>query len=299
VQEKNDILAVGGAGYKAVFPVAGMGTRFLPATKAVPKEVLPVVDKPLIQYAVNEAIAAGITEMIFVTNNSKVAIEQHFAVDTKLEEKLADQQKFESLDAVRNILPKNITCVFVQQQEALGLGHAVLCAKDAVGDHPFVVLLPDDLIYSEKQNCLQQLIDVYQQTNASVIAVQQIQPKDSKKYGVVDLHNNADSVAKIYNIVEKPAPQNAPSNFGVVGRYLFKPKIFDFLEQIVPGSGGEIQLTDGIASLMQNDDVYACKFVGTRYDCGTKIGFLRATVEYALQHPNLKDDFKKILEENI
>lgn len=284
---------------KAVFPVAGMGTRFLPATKAVPKEMLPIIDRPLIQYAVDEAIAAGISEMIFVTNSTKVAIEQHFAPDTKLEGNLAAQNKQESLDEIKNILPKNITCVFVQQQEALGLGHAVLCAKEVVGDQPFAVLLPDDLIYAKERGCLQQLIDVYQQTNSSVVAVQQIQPEDSKKYGVVDLHGELNLAARIYGIVEKPASQDAPSNFGVVGRYVLKPQIFNLLERVLPGSGGEIQLTDGIAALMQKEDVYVCKFSGTRYDCGTKIGFLHATVEYALRRADLAEDFKKILGEQI
>ncbi|MGD9109225.1 MAG: UTP--glucose-1-phosphate uridylyltransferase GalU [Gammaproteobacteria bacterium] len=280
---------------KAVFPVAGIGTRFLPATKAVPKEMLPIIDKPLIQYAVDEAIASGVTEIIFVTNSSKVAIEQHFVSDPQLEKILAAQNKQESLDEIKNILPKNITCVFVQQQEALGLGHAVLCAKEVVGDQPFAVLLPDDLIYAKKQVCLQQLIDVYQQTNSSVVAVQQIQLEDSKKYGVVDVHDALNPAAKIYGIVEKPEPLDAPSNFGVVGRYILKPQIFNLLEQVSPGSGSEIQLTDGIAALMQNEDVYACKFDGTRYDCGTKIGFLHATVEYALRRADLADDFRKIL----
>lgn len=280
---------------KAVFPVAGIGTRFLPATKAIPKEMLPIIDKPLIQYAVDEAIAAGVTEMIFVTSSAKVAIEQHFARDAKLEEMLIAQHKQEILHDIENILPKNVTCVFVQQQEALGLGHAVLCAKEVVGDQPFAVLLPDDLIYAKERGCLQQLIDVYQQTNFSAVAVQQIQPEDSKKYGVVDVHDELNPAAKIYGIVEKPAPQDAPSNFGVVGRYVLKSQIFNLLEQVSPGSGGEIQLTDGIAALMQNENVYACKFNGTRYDCGTKIGFLRATVEYALRRKDLADEFKQIL----
>lgn len=280
---------------KAVFPVAGIGTRFLPATKAIPKEMLPIIDKPLIQYAVDEAIAAGITEMIFVTSSSKVAIEQYFARDVKLEEMLIAQHKQEILHEVENILPRNVTCVFVQQQEALGLGHAVLCAKEVVGDQPFAVLLPDDLIYAKKQGCLQQLIDVYKQTDSSVVAVQQIEPENSKKYGVVDVHDELNPAARIYGIVEKPAPQDAPSNFGVVGRYVLKPQIFNLLKQVSPGSGGEIQLTDGIAALMQTENVYACRFKGARYDCGTKIGFLHATVEYALRRKDLADEFKKIL----
>jgi UTP--glucose-1-phosphate uridylyltransferase len=279
---------------KIVFPVAGIGTRFLPVTKAVPKEMLPIIDKPLIQYAVDEAVAAGITEMIFVTNSSKIAIEQHFASDAKLEEVLTAQHKQESLNEVKNILPKNITCVFVQQQEALGLGHAVLCAKEVVGDQPFAVLLPDDLIYAKERVCLQQLIDIYQQTDSSVVAVQQIQPENSRKYGVVDVRDELNPKARIYGIVEKPTPQDAPSNFGVVGRYVLKPHIFSLLERVSPGSGGEIQLTDGIAALMQKEDVYACRFNGIRYDCGTKIGFLHATVEYALRRADLADDFRKI-----
>ena len=284
---------------KAVFPVAGIGTRFLPATKAVPKEMLPIIDKPLIQYAVNEAVAAGVTEMIFVTNSSKFAIEQHFAPDAKLEELLAIRHKQEILNEIKNILPKNITCVFVPQKEALGLGHAVLCAKEVVGDQPFAILLPDDLIYAEEQVCLQQLIDVYQQTNSSVVAVQQIRPEDSRKYGMVDVRDELKPAAKIYGIVEKPAPQDAPSSFGVVGRYVLQPQIFSLLEQVSPGSGGEIQLTDGISALMQNEDVYACRFNGTRYDCGTKIGFLHATVEYALRRADLADDFKILLKKQF
>jgi len=280
---------------KAVFPVAGMGTRFLPVTKSIPKEMLPIIDKPSIQYVVDEAIAAGIRELIFVTSDSKTAIENYFTPMPELEQRL--QNKPEALDSVKNILPKNISCVYVQQQEPLGLGHAVLCAKDVVGDEPFAVLLPDDLIYHEARGCLQQMLDVFQQNNSSVIAVQQIKPEDCKKYGVVDVHDELNPAAKIYGIVEKPEPHDAPSNFGVVGRYLFKPEIFNLLEKVAPGSGGEIQLTDGIAALMLAEDVYACKFAGIRYDCGTKVGFLRATVEYALRHQGLADEFRKLLRE--
>jgi len=282
---------------KAVFPVAGMGTRFLPATKANPKEMLPIVDKPLIQYSVEEAISAGITEIIFVINDTKQAIKDHFATNFELEKKLQEQGKQEFLNIIKNILPKNVSCVYVHQSEALGLGHAVLCAKEIVGNETFAVLLPDDLIDAGEHNCLQQLIDVYTQTNSSVIAVQQIQLEDSKKYGVIDFDGDFDSSVKINKVVEKPESKNAPSNFGVVGRYILKPQIFDLLENIAPGSGGEIQLTDAIDKLIQNEDVYACKFVGTRYDCGNKLGYLHATIQYALQHPDLAEDFRKLLKE--
>jgi UTP--glucose-1-phosphate uridylyltransferase len=278
---------------KAVFPVAGLGTRFLPVTKSIPKEMLPIVDKPLIQYAVDEAIAAGIREMIFITSGAKTAVENYFTAQPSLEQKL--QNKPEALNTVKNILPKNISCVYVQQQEPLGLGHAVLCAKDIVGREPFAVFLPDDLIYHEKRGCLQQLVDVFIQTNSSVIAVQSIKPEESKKYGMVDVHDELNPFAKIYGIVEKPETQDAPSNFGVVGRYILMPAVFDLLEQVAPGSGGEIQLTDGIAALMQQEDVYACKFTGTRYDCGTKLGYLQATVEYALRHQSLAREFRAVL----
>lgn len=277
---------------KAVFPVAGLGTRFLPVTKSVPKEMLPIVDKPLIQYAVDEAIEAGIRELIFVTNDSKAMIKNYFAPAPSLEQKL--QNKPEALNAIKNILPKNVSCVYVQQQKPLGLGHAVLCAKDIVGNEPFAVLLPDDLIYDETRGCLQQMLDVFQQNNSSVIAVQQIKPEESKKYGVIDVHGELKPFAKIDGIVEKPKPQDAPSNFGVVGRYVLTPAIFNLLEKVTPGSGGEIQLTDGIFALMQQEDVYACKFMGTRYDCGMKAGYLQAMVEYALRDPELADEIGKV-----
>jgi UTP--glucose-1-phosphate uridylyltransferase len=282
---------------KAVFPVAGMGTRFLPATKSSPKEMLPIVDKPLIQYAVEEAIAAGITEMIFITNSTKGAIKDHFTTNFELEKKLQKQGKQEFLNIIKNILPKNISCVYVDQPQALGLGHAVLCAKENVGNETFAVLLVDDLIDGGKHNCLRQLIDIYAQTNSSVIAVQQIPPEDSRKYGVIDFDGEINHAIKINQVVEKPEPKNAPSNFGVVGRYILKPQIFDLLENIAPGSGGEIQLTDAIDKLIQNDDVYACKFAGTRYDCGNKLGYLHATIQYALKHPEVAEDFRKLLRE--
>lgn len=281
---------------KAIFPVAGMGTRFLPATKANPKEMLPIVDKPLIQYAVEEAVACGITELIFVTSSSKRAIEDHFDSNFELESKLSANGKQELLNIVRGILPKGVSCAYIRQPEALGLGHAVLCAKPIIGDEPFAVLLADDLIEGDKQNCLQQMVEVYQHTLESVIAVQQIPHEETHKYGIIDgenLHNN--NVIKLKTIVEKPSINEAPSNLGVVGRYILTPTIFDYLESIPAGRSGEIQLTDAIARLLSQQAVRALKFRGRRYDCGSKLGYLEATVAYALKHTELADEFKRYL----
>jgi len=279
---------------KAVFPVAGLGTRFLPATKANPKEMLPIVDKPLIQYAVEEAYAAGVREMIFVTSSAKRAIEDHFDSNFELEEKLAEQGKEELLSVVKGVLPRDAFCVYVRQPEALGLGHAVLCAKDIVGNEPFAVLLADDLI--DGKPCLQELAEVYAETKSSVIAVQAIDPQDSRKYGVIDAEGEPNPFVKINGVVEKPSPEDAPSNYGVVGRYVLNPEIFSLLETAKPGSGGEIQLTDAIAGLLATQAVYALKFSGIRYDCGTKIGYLNATINYALKHPELADEFRALLD---
>jgi UTP--glucose-1-phosphate uridylyltransferase len=279
---------------KAVFPVAGLGTRFLPATKANPKEMLPIVDKPLIQYAVEEAYAAGVREMIFVTSSAKRAIEDHFDSNFELEEKLAEQGKEELLSVVKGVLPRDAFCVYVRQPEALGLGHAVLCAKDIVGNEPFAVLLADDLI--DGKPCLQELAEVYAETKSSVIAVQAIDPQDSRKYGVIDAEGEPKPFVKINGVVEKPSPEDAPSNYGVVGRYVLNPEIFSLLETAKPGSGGEIQLTDAIAGLLATQAVYALKFSGIRYDCGTKIGYLNATINYALKHPELADEFRALLD---
>jgi UTP--glucose-1-phosphate uridylyltransferase len=280
---------------KAVFPVAGLGTRFLPATKASPKEMMPIVDMPLIQYAVNEAIQAGITELIFVTNGSKPAIENHFDSNHELESNLIKCGKYELLEIVQNILPVGISCAYVHQKLPLGLGHAVLCAKELVGNEPFAVLLADDLIDGEKKSCLQQMIDAYQMNQSSIIAVQKIPITDTDKYGVIDLLPGDRKLAEIRGIVEKPAPTDAPSDLAVVGRYILTPRIFELLEQTGHGSGGEIQLTDAIAKLLREQPVYSLQFQGIRYDCGSKLGYLEATVAFALKHPELSHDFKKFL----
>lgn len=281
---------------KAVFPVAGLGTRFLPATKANPKEMMPIVDKPLIQYAVEEAVAAGITELIFVTSSSKRAIEDHFDSNFELESNLLERGKFELLDIVRDILPEGVSCAYIRQKSPLGLGHAVLCAKQLVVNEPFAVLLADDLIDGGKQSCLQQMVNVFQQTHASVIAVESVPRSETKKYGVVDVDQQQMPLAEIKAIVEKPHPDQAPSTFGVVGRYILTPRIFSLLEKTVRGSGGEIQLTDAIAALLQEESAHALQFHGKRYDCGTKLGYLEATLAYALKHPELATDFKKSLQ---
>lgn len=281
---------------KAVFPVAGLGTRFLPATKANPKEMLPIVDKPLIQYAVEEAVAAGITEMIFVTSSSKRAIEDHFDSNYELESKLAKSNKEELLAIVRNILPKGVNCAYIRQPDALGLGHAVLCAKPLINHEPFTVLLADDLIDGGSKHCLQQMLEVYQNHPGSVIAVQEIPLQDTTKYGMVAIETVATSIGKLKKIIEKPPAIEAPSNLGVVGRYLLEPEIFTYLEKTSAGKGGEIQLTDAISQLLQNHAVYTLQFQGTRYDCGSKLGYLQATIAYALRHPDVGQDFKAHLQ---
>jgi UTP--glucose-1-phosphate uridylyltransferase len=279
----------------AVFPVAGMGTRFLPATKANPKEMLAIVDKPLIQYAVEEAVAAGVTELVFVTSSSKRAIEDHFDHNFELETMLEKRGKDELLSIVRNILPGGVHCVYIRQPEALGLGHAVLCAKNVVGDNPFAVILADDLIDDGNRGCLAQMTELYQDYQCSMLGVEKIPPEDTEKYGVVKIDPNADMQGKISEIVEKPHPDDAPSNLAVVGRYILSPRIFELLEKTGEGAGGEIQLTDAIATLLKYEHVMALEFEGKRYDCGSKLGYLTATVEYALKHPELKDDFLNYL----
>jgi len=273
-----------------VFPVAGRGTRFLPATKAVPKEMLPVVDKPLIQYAVEEAVAAGATRLVFVTHSSKGAIESHFDGHDELEAALAVSGKQDILAAVQGILPEEVQCEYVMQGDPLGLGHAVLCAREVVGDEPFYVHLPDDLISAE-QGCLSQLNLHYQRYGSSVIAVETIPKEKTVSYGIAAV----DEEYKISEIVEKPDPDDAPSTLGVVGRYLLTPEIFTMLETTGRGSGGEIQLTDGIAKLMDHEAVYAMPFVGTRYDCGEKLGYLKANVDFALQRDDLAADLREHL----
>jgi UTP--glucose-1-phosphate uridylyltransferase len=281
----------------AVFPVAGRGTRFLPATKASPKEMLPVVDKPLIQYAVEEALAAGATRLVFVTGASKRAIEDHFDTDAELEKLLDSQGKSELADSLRSVLPTNATCIYIRQPAPLGLGHAVLCAKPAVGYEPFFVHLADDLISADKA-CLKQMAEVHEaHGHGSVLGVEEVAHAETDKYGIVDTKGSKDPVAAISAIVEKPKPANAPSNLAVVGRYVLTPTIFDHLEQIGAGAGGEIQLTDGIARLMKEEPVYAYRFKGKRYDCGSKLGYLQATVEYGLAHRKLGPDFRTYLKE--
>ena len=252
----------------AVFPVAGRGTRFLPVTKSVPKELLPIVDKPLIQYAVEEAVAAGAAELVLVTHSSKAAIERHFQSDEDLEQALAKIERHDLLQIVQETIPSAVSFSFIEQREPLGLGHAVLCARDAVGDEPFFVHLPDDLI-SSRMGCLQQLLDHYEQHHSSVIAVEEVPPEKIPSYGIVAI----DDRSRLHQIVEKPQPADAPSNLGVVGRYLLTPRIFDLLESTPRGSGGEIQLTDAIAALLQHEDVFSLRFSDTRYDCGNTLGY--------------------------
>jgi UTP--glucose-1-phosphate uridylyltransferase len=274
---------------KAVFPVAGLGTRFLPATKTVPKEMLPIVDKPLIQYAVDEAIEAGCDTLIFVTNRYKHAVADYFDKAYELEQKLEKAGKHEQLDLVRNILPPHVRAVFVTQAEALGLGHAVLCAKTIVGDEPFAVLLPDDLIWNRGDGALKQMADVAEATGASVIAVQDVPREQTGSYGIVATDAFSGRAARIRAIVEKPKPDVAPSNLAVVGRYVLDGRIFDLLEKTTPGAGGEIQLTDAIAMLLADNPVHAYRFQGTRFDCGTHLGLIEATIRYALDHEKLSD----------
>ncbi|HEY6453341.1 MAG TPA: UTP--glucose-1-phosphate uridylyltransferase GalU [Steroidobacteraceae bacterium] len=278
----------------AVFPVAGRGTRFLPATKASPKEMLPVVDKPLIQYAVEEAIAAGAERLVFITGSSKRAIEDHFDTDEELEKLLESQGKSELAHQVRRVLPTNAACIYIRQPAPLGLGHAVLCARPAVGDEPFFVHLADDLIDAEVP-CLKQMAATYLERNGSVLGVEEVPRSDTDKYGIVEAGPADGPVSRIRSIVEKPRPEVAPSNLAVVGRYVLTPAIFDELEQVGQGAGGEIQLTDGIARLMQHEAVYAHRFTGRRFDCGNKLGYLQATVELSLIHPTLGEDFRKYL----
>ena len=279
---------------KAVFPVAGLGTRFLPATKASPKEMMPIVDKPLIQYAVEEAVAAGVTDMVFVTGRTKRAIEDHFDKAYELESELALRNKTEMLEFVRNLLPKNINCIYIRQPEALGLGHAILCAKPVIGDEPFAVLLADDLLDGEPP-VMKQMADVFDYYRCSVIGVLDVPLADTRSYGIVKSASVAERIERIEAIVEKPKPEEAPSTLGVVGRYILTPRIFHHLENVTPGSGGEILLTDGIASLLREEQVLAHRYQGTRYDCGSKLGYLEATIEFGRRHPEVGADFSNYL----
>ena len=281
---------------KAVFPVAGLGTRFLPATKTVPKEMLPVVDKPLIQYAVDEAIEAGIDTLVFVTNRYKHAVADYFDKAYELEQKLEKAGKSELLAMIRDVLPKHVRCVFVTQTEALGLGHAVLCAKPVIGNEPFAVLLPDDLIWSKGRGALGQMVDLAGKENASVISVQQVPQEQTSSYGIVSAPNFTGRFGAIEQIVEKPKPENAPSDLAVVGRYVLSGDIFPILETTRSGAGGEIQLTDAIAQLLKQDKVLAYQFQGRRFDCGTRIGLIEATIQYALDHDDLADEARAYMQ---
>ncbi|STZ75609.1 UTP--glucose-1-phosphate uridylyltransferase GalU [Bergeriella denitrificans] len=280
---------------KAVFPVAGMGTRFLPATKASPKEMLPIVDKPLIQYAVEEAVEAGCTEMIFVTGRNKRSIEDHFDKAYELETELEQRNKEKLLAHVKDILPAHITCLYIRQAEALGLGHAVLRARAAVNNEPFAVILADDLIDAPK-GALKQMVEIYNQSGNSVLGVETVDPSQTGSYGIVEVEQ-LKSFQRITNIVEKPKPEEAPSNLAVVGRYILTPRIFDLLTDLPRGAGGEIQLTDGIARLLDHEFVLAHPFAGKRYDCGSKLGYLEATLAYGLKHPETGADFAKLLQQ--
>jgi UTP--glucose-1-phosphate uridylyltransferase len=280
---------------KAVFPVAGLGTRFLPATKANPKEMLPIVDKPLIQYAAEEAVAAGVEVLIFITGRNKRPIEDHFDKAVELEIELEADKKQQLLKIVREILPPHVACVYIRQPEALGLGHAVLCARPVVGDEPFAVLLADDLINTDGQGCLAQMVEIYNKNQSSVLGVERVPQEAVNRYGIVDSIPINGRLSKINSIVEKPAIGAAPSNSAVVGRYILMPKIFELLEKTGRGAGDEIQLTDAIAKLLEDEPVLAYEFIGKRFDCGNKLGYLKATVEYALQHPELKQEFTEYL----
>ena len=274
---------------KAVFPVAGLGTRFLPATKTVPKEMLPVVDKPLIQYAVDEAIEAGCDTLVFVTNRYKHAVADYFDKAYELEQKLEKAGKSELLGLIRDVLPRNVRAVFVTQTEALGLGHAVLCAKPVIGNEPFAVVLPDDLIWNRGPGALKQMADLAEREDASVIAVQDVPGEQTGSYGIVATRDFSGRHGEISAIVEKPQPEVAPSTLAVVGRYVLSGSIFDILEKTRPGKGGEIQLTDGIATLLQRERVLAYRFEGRRFDCGSRIGLVEATIQYALDHEDLAE----------
>ncbi len=283
---------------KAVFPVAGLGTRFLPATKASPKEMLPIVDKPLIQYAVEEAVAAGIEDMVFITGRNKTSISNHFDTAYELEMELEQRGKDKLLELVRNIIPSHVSCIFIRQAMPLGLGHAVLCAHPVVGDEPFAVVLADDLIDDGERGVLKQMVDAYSEFERSIIGTELIPPEDTNSYGVVDPEGDG-KIVKMKGIVEKPDPDKAPSNRAVVGRYILTPRIFEHLKKIGRGAGGEIQLTDAIARLIKDEDVMAYEFDGKRYDCGSKLGYLQATVDYAINHHHLGEEFSAWLKSKL
>ena len=279
---------------KVVFPVAGLGTRFLPATKASPKEMLPIVDKPLIQYAAEEAVSSGIKELIFIIGRTKNVIMDHFDSAPELENELLAKNKKTLLKLVQKIVPKNIDCFFVRQNKPAGLGHAIHCAKNIVNNEPFAVILADDLIKSQTP-CLKQLIDIYNEKETAVLALEKINKKESGKYGIIEYNSKNNNLYDVKSIVEKPSPKNAKSNLAVVGRYVFPPEIFSQIEKSKTGVGKEIQITDAIASLMNNQAVYGYIFEGKRFDCGSKLGYLQATVEYALEHKELSEEFRNYL----
>jgi len=275
---------------KAVFPVAGLGTRFLPATKSIPKEMLPIVDKPLIQYAVEEALEAGIDTLIFITSRKKHAISDHFDTAFELQTRLAESGKTELLARITEIIPADVSLVYVTQAEALGLGHAILCAESIIGDEPFAILLADDMIRNKGKGALAQLVDLHNRTGASVIGVEEIPAEKTRSYGVVGVDTDEEGLQTIHTIVEKPAPEDAPSRLGVVGRYVLSSSVFAHLRNVQAGAGGEIQLTDGIANMLGSEHILACPFAGIRYDCGSRHGFIRATMDYALEDDSLRDD---------
>ena len=283
---------------KAVFPVAGLGTRFLPATKASPKEMLPIVDKPLIQYAVEEAMDAGITDIIFISSRTKRTVEDHFDKAYELETELAARGKNRVLELVQSIRPAGVNFIYIRQAEALGLGHAVLCAQPVIGNEPFAVILADDLIDGSPP-VMKQMVDQYDFYQCSVLGVQQVEPEETAAYGIVDVTPMDARVSRVNAIVEKPKPEVAPSTLGVVGRYILTPRIFHHIEHLQPGAGGELQLTDAIAELLKEQQVLAYAFDGVRYDCGSKFGYLQATVEYALKHAEVQEDFAAYLKTRI
>lgn len=276
---------------KVVFPVAGLGSRFLPATKSIPKEMLPIIDKPLIQYAVDEAIDAGFSELIFITGNTKKAIQDHFKFNPDLNISNLTEDKKNFLSEMHRVIPSHVSCKYIIQDEPLGLGHAILQAKEAIGEDPFAVVLADDLIDS-KQGVLKQMLDHYKDENSSIISVQKIMKSESINYGIIEFKEVNKDLMKIIDIVEKPSPENAPSNYGVVGRYILSSKIFSMLDKVSAGVGNEIQLTDAIKLLLKTNPIYSYKFSGTRYDCGTKIGFIKANIAFALNNPNYSDELK-------
>ncbi len=281
---------------KAVFPIAGLGTRFLPITKAIPKEMLPVVDKPIIQYAVEEAINAGIKELIFIIGDNKRTLTDYFDKEHKLENELIKKNKYNELKIIKKVIPDDVTCIYIRQAEPLGLGHAVLCAKSVIDNHPFAVILPDDLIDGGSNGVIQQMTSLYESNQKSIVAIESISKDDSKKYGVVDIDNkDTKPLLKLKNIIEKPEPDKAPSNLAVVGRYIFTPKIFSYLEKIKIGADSEIQLTDAIGILLKSESVYAYEFLGQRYDCGSKLGYMKASIKYALKDSAINNDLSKYL----